>query len=113
MDKCKCGGALWKHGSKRFKCKVCGKTCSEFKPKYTQTDRERAIHFYLNNCGVRKTALFMRCSPGTILNWIRKSASAVEQQAHQLSGDIVEMDEIWARTDKRIAQKNEGKAVLR
>ena len=113
MPICKfCSGAVWKNGTdmgvQRFKCKVCGKYSSDSIPKYSEKDRESAIKFYLNNCGVRKTALFIGCSPGTILNWIRKSAKEI--QPCPINGDIVEMDEIFAQADRRIAttvKKNE------
>jgi transposase-like protein len=105
MEKCKCGGSLWKHGGNRFKCKSCGKTCSEFEPKYSEADKNRAIKFYLNNCGIRKTALFIGCSPGTILNWIRERANNLNPETVSVDGDTIEMDEIWAQTDRRIAKK--------
>ncbi len=109
MEKCKyCGGALWRNGVdngvQRFRCKQCGKYSSDSRPKYTEQDRERAIKMYLNNCGVRKTALFMGCSPGTILNWVRKEAKQIQAKPHAIDGDIIEMDEIFAQVSKGIVR---------
>ena len=109
MYKCKrCWSECWKHGkengAQRYKCKKCGVTFTDRPPKYSNRDREKAIHMYLNNCGVRKTALFTGCSPGTILNWVRATASSIRQEpTHVENGDVIEMDEIFAQTDRRIA----------
>jgi len=109
MECCKkCGGHLWKDGvragNQKYQCKSCGKNSTDFVPRFSEEQKQKAIQMYLNNCGVRKTALFVGCSPGTILNWIRKSsANLPEQKSANLDGDIVEMDEIWAQSDKRVA----------
>jgi transposase-like protein len=119
MECLNCKGSGWKYGknrngTSRFRCKDCGKTWSDSQPKYSEDDKRRATEFYLNNCGIRKTALFIGCSPATILNWLREAAAKLpEPKTADLGGDVVEMDEIWARTDKRIAQKNAEKAVSR
>jgi transposase-like protein len=107
MEKCKyCGGGVWKHGInkgiQRYKCKTCGRCSSDSLPKYSDADRRKAIKMYLNNCGVRKTALFMGCSPGTILNWVRETACGLKLENHSIDGDIIEMDEIFAQADRRI-----------
>jgi len=114
MYKCKyCGGETWKNGVvkgvQRFRCKVCWKFSSDSQPKYSKEDRENAIKFYLNNCGVRKTALFVGCSPGTILNWIRDASNNLKEEIHAVDGDTVEMDEIFAQADRRIATVNKKK----
>jgi transposase-like protein len=110
MEKCKiCGGNVWKNGVdkgvQRYRCKVCGKysSSSDVKAQYSEKDVKNAIQMYLNNCGVRKTALFIGCSPGTILNWVRKAANGVEAKTYSVGGDIIEMDEIFAQSDRRIA----------
>ena len=115
MYKCKlCGGDVWKNGVvngvQRFRCKTCWKFSSDSEPKYSKKDKETAIKFYLNNCGVRKTASFVGCSPGTILNWVRNASNDLKDETHAINGDIVEMDEIFAQADRRIstsAKKNE------
>jgi transposase-like protein len=98
---------MWKNGVdngvQRYRCKSCGRYSSGSEPKYSDADKDRAIKMYLNNCGIRKTALFMGCSPATVLNWIRKSAKELEPQLHTVDGDIIEMDEIFAQSDRRIA----------
>ena len=57
---------------------------------------------YMNNCGVRKTALFMGCSPGTILNWVREAAANIEPTNAIVEDDVIEMDEIYAHVDRRM-----------
>lgn len=108
MGKCKfCGGATWKNGIdcgvQRYRCKECGKYFSSRTGKYTEQDMQNAIKMYLNNCGVRKTALFIGCSPSTILNWVRNAAAEIEQGVYAVEGDTIEMDEIFAQSDRRIA----------
>ena len=100
---------MWRNGVvkgvQRFRCKKCFSCASSSQAKYSSKDKERAMTYYMNNCGVRKTALFIGCSPGTILNWIREAAKNLPEQKHSVDGDIIEMDEIWPQTDRRIAKK--------
>jgi len=109
-----CGGSVWKNGVdngvQRFRCKDCGRYSSDSLPKYCDKDKENAIKMYLNNCGIRKTALFIGCSPGTILNWIREAAAKMKDKSYYVEGDTIEMDEIFAQVDRRIPtsfKKNE------
>ena len=46
-------------GKQRYRCKECGKTFFDTKPKFTEELKQKAILMYLNNVGVRKTAMFM------------------------------------------------------
>ena len=115
MEKCKrCGGAVWKNGVdkgvQRYRCKDCGKYSSDSENKYTEKEVEKAIKMYLNNCGIRKTALFIGCSHGTIINWVRKAADRIKAGTYCIEGDTIEMDEIFAQVDRRIPttfKKNE------
>ena len=48
-------------GKQRYMCKECRKTFYdiETKPKFSQETKKKAISMYLNNVGIRKTALFV------------------------------------------------------
>jgi len=107
MGKCKyCGGGVWKNGVdkgvQRFRCKECGRYFSDSLPKYGDKDKEKAIQMYLNNCGIRKTALFIGCSHATIINWVREAAVKIKEKSYSIDGDTIEMDEIFAQVDSRI-----------
>jgi len=105
-----CGSPKVKRNGKcrnvqRYLCFSCKRTfATERKPpKYSDEKKAEAIKYYMNNCGIRKTALFVDCSPGTIINWIREATCATpDNQAFALNsdtgssdGDFVEMDEIY------------------
>jgi len=109
----KCGESkYWKNGSSRgvkiFKCKCCGKFFSDAE-KFTEEEKEFAIKLYLNNCGVRKTALFVHCAPSTVLEWVKKSASKIQDMSFQIEGDIIEMDEIFTKIKKNEIQYESGR----
>ena len=60
-------------GKQRYRCKECGKTFFDTKPKFTEELKQKAILMYLNNVGVRKTAMFIGCSRITVTNWVKKA----------------------------------------
>ena len=107
---CKCcGGKAVKNGRsssgiQRYLCVSCRRTFAIESLRYSDEEKAQAMEYYLNNCGIRKTALFVKCSPGTIINWIREATFAIpNNQAFALNSkhtdntvkDIVEMDEIY------------------
>ena len=93
-------------GIQRYKCNSCGKHFRDNPNSYTKADKDKAIEYYLNNCGVRKTARFIGCSSGTIIDWVREYAQQVRQQAEETpkkadeEADIIEMDEIYTFVKK-------------
>jgi len=57
---------------------------------------------YLNNVGIRKIALFLGCSPATVINWIRRRHSELKNTPEVCeSGDVIEMDEIYTYCAKK------------
>ena len=96
-------------GTQRFLCRACGRTFTERAPRHGEAVRAEALRMVLNNVGIRKTALFLGCSPGSVLNWIRAahaelSARPAAPQAGALvraGPDVVEMDEIYTHVQKK------------
>ena len=73
----------------RYICNSCNRTFSkEGKSVYSDEQKARAITFYLNNCGIRKTALFIGCSPATVIAWIR-AASDKAQNCQPLAKRLI------------------------
>jgi len=92
----------------RYICNSCSRTFSkEGKRIYSDEQKAKAITFYLNNCGVRKTALFVGCSPATVINWVRAASDEVQRKQSLPkptsceSADIIEMDEIYTTCLKK------------
>lgn len=88
---CKCCGSskIKKNGKslgkQRYKCKECGKTFFDTKPKLSEELKQKAILMYLNNVGVRKTAMFIGCSRTTITNWVKKAKEKLDKKLKILS----------------------------
>jgi len=86
---------------------VCGRAFSDEVRKFTYADKERFLQLYLNNTGIRKSALFMGCSPSLLVKWVREFASNLRLQLEKAGEhigeeipDIIEMDEIFTRVKK-------------
>jgi len=89
------------NGVQRYRCKDCKRYFSDKPRKFTFADKERAVEMYLNNCGVRKTARFMNCSPYMVLRWIKEFAHYVKPNDYAQTADIVEMDELFTKIKKK------------
>jgi transposase-like protein len=95
-------------GVQRHLCRDCGRTFVERAPRYGAALRARAVHMHLNNVGVRKIALFLGCSPASVVNWVRAAhrdlAERLRQAADRVEAgavpDVVEMDEIYTWVQK-------------
>jgi transposase-like protein len=96
-----------RHKKQRYMCKECGATFKDTAEKYTREDKKRALLMYTNNCGVRKTALFIGCSPTTILNWVREAKRELDKMIEERdpnyseTPDIIELDEIYTIVQKK------------
>lgn len=95
-------------GTQRYLCRGCGRTFTERAPRYGEAVRAEAVRLYLNNVGIRKTALFLGCSPASVVNWVRAAHAelcARPAAAPQvgLEPDVVEMDEIYTHVQKKPA----------
>ena len=109
---CKCCGSckIKKNGKslgkQRYKCKECGKTFFDTKPKFSEELKQKAILMYLNNVGVRKTAMFIGCSRTTVTNWVKKAKEKLDKKLKKFvpnysqKTDIIELDEIYTYVKK-------------
>jgi len=95
------------HCKQRYFCKECGKTFFDESSRYTNDDKRRAILMYLNNCGIRKTALFIGCSRTTVSNWVRQAKRELDtiiknyEPNYSEIPDIIELDEIYTFIQKK------------
>ena len=61
---------------------------------------------YLNNVGIRKTAMFIGCSRTTITNWVKKAKEKLDKKLKKFvpnysqKTDIIELDEIYTYVKK-------------
>jgi hypothetical protein len=105
-------------GKQRYICNTCGKTFFETPPKYSDADKRRAILMYLNNCGVRKTALFIGCSRTTVTNWVRQAKRSLDKMLESFEPnyseipDIIELDEIYTFVQKNGVGQSYGLLTL-
>lgn len=94
-------------GTQRFLCRACGRTSTQRAPRHGEAVRAEAVRMHLNNVGVRKIALFLRCSPGSVVNWVRaahaKLAALRPEPPSGAGPDVVEMDEIYTHVQKKPA----------
>ena len=100
-----CGsGEYWLYGTskgvQRYKCRNCKRYFSDKPRKFSYADKERAIEMVMNNCGIRKTAKFMQCSPYMVMLWIKEFAKYTHESKIEVEGDIIEMDEIFTKVKK-------------
>jgi len=105
-------------GRQRCKCKECGRTFTAEPPKFNAEDKRKALLMYLNNCGIRKTALFLGASRTTVSNWIKeahkKLPELMEKEEPEISGnaDIIELDEIYTFVQKNRTEHPYGLLFL-
>jgi len=106
------------HGIQRYKCNTCGKTFSAKPPKFSKEIKHQAILMYLNNVGIRKTALFLGASRTTVLNWIKQKHSILQDLSQHFQpnisevADIIEMDEIYTFVQKNSNEQSFGLLFL-
>ena len=107
-----------KNGKQRYVCAECGKTFSDTEPKYSEETKQKAIQMYLNNVGVRKTALFIGCSRTTVSNWVRRAKEKLDKKLDESNpnysekADIIELDEIYTYI-KKTKQSNSMDGLLK
>jgi len=107
-------------GSQRYRCKDCGRAFSDKVRKFTYADKERFLHMYLNNVGIRKSALFMGCSSSMPNRWIKQFAQNLRRQIQNAEAaledgeipSIIEMDEIYTRLKKGAQKPRYGLLIL-
>ena len=105
-------------GKQRYLCLECGRSFSDTPPMFTEQDKRRAIMMYLNNCGVRKIALFIGCSHTSVVNWIRQAKRNLDKTLENFepnyseAADIIEMDEIYTFVQKNGVGQSYGLLTL-
>jgi transposase-like protein len=124
MECVRCGSTNFKKngshkGVQRYQCSACKRFFSDKVRKFSYQDKRRAIDFYLNNTGVRKTARFMNCSSAMIVRWIREAAQNLKLQLSHASQrldeklpDVIELDEIYTKIKKTPAGLPYGLLIL-
>ncbi len=105
-------------GKQRYICKECGKTFFDTEPKFSEETKRKAILMYLNNVGVRKTALFIGCSRTTISKWVKKAKGQLDEMLKDFepnyseNADIIELDEIYTYVKKNSTGQSYGLLIL-
>jgi transposase-like protein len=95
-----------KKGAQRYRCRDCGRYCTDKPPRFSAQLKAQAIDMYLNSVGIRKIARFVGASPAGVLRWIRKEHASLQAKMAQVDAaetdqpDIVEMDEIYTFVQK-------------
>ena len=93
-------------GIQRYICKDCKRTFSENEPAFSKEVKRQAMLMYLNNVGIRKTALFIGASPTAVMKWIKEKHKILEDMIQEFTpdfsetADIIEMDEIYTFIEK-------------
>ena len=73
---------------------------------------------YLNNVGVRKTAMFIGCSRTTVTNWVKKAKEKLDKKLKKFEPnysqetDIIELDEIYTYVQKNKKEQSYGLLIL-
>jgi transposase-like protein len=105
-------------GIQRFICNSCGRTFSDRPPKFSKDVKRQAMLMYLNNVGIRKTALFLGTSPTNILNWIKQGHKTLVDLLHRFkpntseTADVIELDEIYTFVKKNSRGQSFGLLIL-
>ena len=122
----KCGSTKTvKHGFiktyQKYVCKDCNSIFSDKPKKYSDEFKMQAIEMYLNNTGVRKTAMFLKVSPPLVLKWIKGAAKILSNKLREVAShvetaseepDIIEMDEIYTHIKKNSQGFSYGLLIL-
>ena len=105
-------------GIQRCKCGSCGRTFSAIPQRKNKEKRHQAILMYLNNVGIRKTALFLDVSRTTISNWVKEKHKILQEYLDNYqpdisdTADIIEMDEIYTFVQKKGSEQQYGLLIL-
>ncbi len=94
-------------GVQRYGCKSCGRSFSSNGLRIPLETKRQALEMYVNSVGIRKIARFLKVSPTSVLNWIKKArvaqlpkgAASFNEQV-----DSIEMDEIYTFVQKKVKE---------
>jgi transposase-like protein len=102
-----------------FVCSDCRRSFTDKPAKFSKETQQKALEMYLNNVGIRKTALFVGASPASILKWIRKAGQQLVNRLNQAAvrvqeqlPDTIEMDEIYTYVQKNARGQSSGLLIL-
>ena len=104
----------FKSGFQRYRCRACGRHCTDRAPKFSAEAKAKAIDMYVNNVGIRKIARFVGASPAGVLRWIRKEHAIIQARLAAAKPvlsdepDIIEMDEIYTFVQKNNSVRSSG-----
>jgi transposase-like protein len=105
-------------GTQRFICRDCGRTFSQNPPRFGKEIKRQAMLMYLNNVGIRKTALFVGASRTAVLNWIKQGHEILTDMLNGFqsdaseTADIIELDEIYTFIKKNNSGQSFGLLIL-
>ena len=109
------GSGKW---GQRYYCKDCKRTFTLNKPRFSNDTKFKAVELYLNNTGIRKTAMFLKTSPTTIERWIKNAHKILIQKLKEYDplkteqSDIIELDEIYTYINTRKKRPQYGLLIL-
>lgn len=102
-------------GVQRYLCRGCGRSFTSRGERIPRAVREQALLMHLNNVGIRKIALFLKVSPASVVNWVRKAGEALAEElarasetARDTRPDVIEMDEVYTFVQKNAAGRSYG-----
>ena len=101
-----------------YKCKNCGHhyVIGDKRSKYSMRDRLLSLKLYRRGMSLRAVAEIVKTNNVTVLKWIRKFGKELKEQILSMSmnevvsGDVIEIDEIWHYCKKN--KENYGFGLL-
>ena len=100
-----------KAGHQRYRCRACGRYCTDSQPRFSAQTKAMAIEMYMNSMGIRAIGRVLGASPAAVLKWIRKEHGAIQHRLAQAAPtdtgvpDIIEMDEIYTYVKKNSSER--------
>jgi len=92
-----------RHGSQRWLCRQCGKTCGERDGRRVEEGvRESAIAHYLEGAGQRSIERLLGVSHNSVMNWVLEEVEGKALEPVPASEVAwVEADELWTFVGKK------------
>ncbi len=91
-------------GVQRSRCKSCQRAFTSNGLRIPLETKRQALEMYVNSVGIRKIARFLKVSPASVLNWIKKArVSQLPKEAASFKEQVdrIEMDEIYTFVQKK------------
>jgi transposase-like protein len=93
-------------GIQRYICDDSCRTFSIRDERFSEASKQKVLQMYLNNVGIRKTALLTGVSRQTVLTWVKRKGQWVAKNRKIMESDmstepdIIELDEIYTQIKK-------------